>query len=620
MEISGEYKKSQSMPRRRDFIKGVVAATIASSAIASSMASEADAATKPTNGGGASISQANKTVFGENVYVFDPQMAADGINHIADDIFRKMESNQFASQGYAFLFKPGHYQVNLNVGFYTEVAGLGQNPDDVHVNGGVNVNARWSGGAALDNFWRSIGNLAVRPSATGGITRIAVSQAAPIRRLHVKGDLYLFDVWKSCNCGAGYASGGFLADSVVDGKVLPASQQQWLSRNSKWSVWSNAVWNMVFVGCQNAPGNTFPNPAYTVVNQTPVIREKPYLAVDASGNFGVFAPTLQHDTLGPSWDRGSTPAKWIPISRFHIAHPAKDSSASLNAALNRGKHILFTPGTYHLDKAIHVSQPDTILLGLGVPSLKAMTDQPAVSVADVDGATIAGLIIDAGERNSRCLLEVGPAGSSADHSANPTFLYDITVRTAGPAAGRNELGIGINSSHVVTDNIWIWRADHGNGVGWRRNPTRHGLVVNGDDVTCYGLFNEHHEQYQTLWNGNGGRVYMYQSELPYDPPNQAAWMAGTTDGYASYKVADSVKTHEAWGLGVYCYFPNAPIKCESAIEVPRSPGVKLHHLTTIWLNGKAGSEIAHIVNQLGGRVYGQKPASAMRQTLKNYIG
>ncbi len=603
------------MPKRRDFIKGVVAA-----AVASSMASGADAATMTAGGGTASISRANRTLFGENVYVFDPQMPADGINHITRDIFRKMETNQFASRGYAFLFKPGRYQVNFNVGFYTEVAGLGQNPDDVLINGGVNVNAQWSGGAALDNFWRSIGNMTVRPTATGGAMRIAVSQAAPIRRLHVKGDLNLFDVWTSCNCGAGYASGGFLADSVVDGKVVPASQQQWLSRNSKWSVWSNAVWNMVFAGCRNAPGNTFPNPAYTVIRRTPVIREKPYLAVDASGDFAVFVPALQHDTLGPSWDRGSTPGEWIPISRFHIAHPGKDSAASLNAALERGKHILFTPGTYRLEKTLRVTRPNTILLGLAVPALKATAGQTAVSVADVDGVTIAGLIIDAGEIHSQYLLEVGPAGSSADHSANPTCLYDLTVRTAGPAAGRNDTGIIINSHHVVTDNIWIWRADHGKGVGWRRNPTRHGLVVNGDNVTCYGLFNEHHEQYQTLWNGNGGRVYMYQSEMPYDPPDQAAWMAGTTDGYASYKVADSVKKHEAWGLGVYCYFRDAVITCESAIEAPQVPGVRLHHLTTIWLNGKAGSEIAHVVNHLGGRVYGHTPASAMRQTLKEYIG
>ena len=193
------------------------------------------------------VSTANSTIFGPNVYVFDPSMPAADIQSTAAGIFSKMESNQFGSERYALLFKPGKYNVTFNVGFYTHVAGLGQNPDDVHINGGVNVNAQWMPNAnATCNFWRTLENFAVTPSSTKGVTRIAVSQAAPLRRLHVKGDLHLFDFDAQWN--AGWASGGFLADSVVDGQVVPASQQQWLSRNSKWSRWSNGVWNMVFVG------------------------------------------------------------------------------------------------------------------------------------------------------------------------------------------------------------------------------------------------------------------------------------------------------------------------------------------------------------------------------------
>ena len=184
------------------------------------------------------------------------------------DIFSKMEANEFGPERYALLFKPGKYDVTFNVGFYTHVAGLGRNPDDVHINGGVNVPADWMPNAnATCNFWRSLENFAVTPSSTKGVTRIAVSQAAPLRRLHVKGELHLFAFDKNWN--AGWASGGFLADSVVDGKVVPASQQQWLSRNSKWSRWTNAVWNTVFVGCVNTPEGAFPNPAYTVVDRTP---------------------------------------------------------------------------------------------------------------------------------------------------------------------------------------------------------------------------------------------------------------------------------------------------------------------------------------------------------------
>jgi hypothetical protein len=563
--------------------------------------------------------KANATLFGPNVFVFDPSMPAAGIQKTATDIFSKMEANEFGSERYALLFKPGKYDVTFNVGFYTHVAGLGQNPDDVHINGGVNVTAEWKPDAnATCNFWRTLENFAVTPSSTKNITRIAVSQAAPLRRLHVKGELHLFAFDKKWN--AGWASGGFLADSVVDGKIVPASQQQWLSRNSKWAQWGNAVWNMVFVGCVNTPNGKFPDPAYTVIDQTPVIREKPYLCVDDSGKYHVFVPALQTNTRGVSWQGGPTPGESIAIDRFHIAQPSTATAESLNRALAAGKHILFTPGIYSLDDTLRVTKADTILLGLGVPSLVPTKGLPILSVADVDGVKIAGLILDAGPVKSATLLEVGPAGSTADHSANPTFLYDLTVRTGGVAPGKNDVGIQINSNHVVADQIWVWRADHGAGAAWTTNPTKNGLVVNGNDVTIYGLFNEHHEEYQTLWNGNGGRVYMYQSEMPYDIPNQASWMSGKTNGFASYKVANSVTSHEAWGVGVYSFFRDAPVKAHSAIEAPEVAGVKFHHLTTIWLTGKAGSEISHIINDSGGRVYANAPPAAMRQTLVEFVG
>jgi hypothetical protein len=567
----------------------------------------------------ASTPKANSTVFGPNVFVFDPNMSADDVQKTANDVFSKMEANEFGPERYALLFKPGKYDVTFNVGFYTHVAGLGQNPDDVHINGGVNVPAEWMpDGNATCNFWRSLENFAVTPSSTKNVTRIAVSQAAPLRRLHVKGELHLFAFDKKWN--AGWASGGFLADSVIDAKAVPASQQQWLSRNSKWSEWTNAVWNMVFVGCVNTPGGTFPNPAYTVVDRTPVIREKPYLSIDGSGKYRVFVPALKTNTRGVSWLDGPTPGESISIDRFYIAQPSTAKAESINTALAAGKHVLFTPGVYSLDDTIRVTRADTILLGLGVPSLVPTKGLPIISVADVGGVKIAGLILDAGPVRSASLLEVGPVGSTADHSTNPTFLYDLTVRTGGGKPGKNEAGIRINSNHVVADQVWIWRADHGAGAAWTTNPTKNGLVVNGNDVTIYGLFNEHHEEYQTLWNGNGGRVYMYQSEMPYDVPDQSSWRSGKTNGFASYKVASTVTSHEAWGVGVYSFFRDAPVKAHSAVEAPAVPGVKFHNLTTVWLNGRAGSEVTHIVNDVGGRVYADMPPDAMRQTLVEFGG
>jgi hypothetical protein len=165
--------------------------------------------------------------------------------------------------------------------------------------------------------------------------------------------------------------------------------------------------------------------------------------------------------------------------------------------------------------------------------------------------------------------------------------------------GKASQSLVINSDHVIGDHTWIWRADHGSGVGWNTNTTVNGLVVNGDNVTFYGLFVEHYHQYQVIWNGNGGRTYFFQNEMPYDPPNQASWMNGSTRGWAAYKVADSVTSHEAWGLGSYCYFSaNPAVVADRAFEVPNTPGVRFHHLVTVSLGGTG--TIAHVINSTGG--------------------
>jgi len=564
------------------------------------------------------ISGANSTIFGPNVYVFDPSMSTSDIQNVSDSIFNTQETNQFGSERYALLFKPGSYNVNIREGFYTHVAGLGQNPDDVNITGGFNVDADWANGNATQNFWRSVENLKITPAS--GKTQWAVSQAAPMRRVHVAGSLDLFDF--DSNWNAGWASGGFLADSKVDSKIVPASQQQWLSRNSQYQEWTNGVWNMVFVGDTNPPVGNFPDPPYTVVDNTPVIREKPYLYVDNAGQYRVFVPSLSMNSKGISWANGSTPGSSLSIDQFYIAKPDTATAASINTALSQGKHLLFTPGIYHLNSTIQVNNPNTVVLGIGLPTLIPDNGQSVMKVADVDGVKVAGLLFDAGPINSPSLMEVGPSGSSLNHSSNPTSLHDLYFRVGGSGVGNVESSLVINSNQVIGDHFWIWRADHGSGVGWDTNVTKNGLVVNGNNATIYGLFVEHFHQYQTLWNGNGGRTYFYQSEAPYDVPSQSAWMSknGAMNGYAAYKVADSVTSHEVWGLGVYSFFRDAAVKLNSGIEVPNVQGVKIHHATSIWLNGMAGSEITHVINNTGGKVYGNAPSEAMRQTVSEFGG
>ncbi|WP_414719940.1 RICIN domain-containing protein [Umezawaea sp.] len=546
--------------------------------------------------------------FGPNAIIFDPSMSAASIQSRVDQVFAQQERNQFGTQRYALMFKPGTYNANVNVGFYTHVLGLGMSPDSVNVNGSVHVEADWFQGNATQNFWRAAENLSVTP--TGGTDRWAVSQAAPYRRMHVRGNLQLDD--------GGWSSGGLLADSKIDGQVRSGSQQQWLTRNSDMGSWTGSNWNMVFVGATNAPAGTFPNPPYTRVNQTPQVREKPFLNIDAAGGYNVFVPALRNNSAGASWTNGTPAGQNLPISQFFVAKPGTSASA-INAALAAGKDLIFGPGVHRLNETIRVTRPDTVVLGLGLATLIPENGVTAMTVADVDGVKIAGILVDAGTTNSNLLMEIGPAGSSANHSANPTSLNDVFFRVGGAVVGRATTNLVINSDNVIGDHLWIWRGDHGdstgNGVGWTVNTSDTGLIVNGDNVTMYGLFVEHYQKYQTIWNGNGGKTYFYQNEMPYDPPNQAAYMNGSTQGYAAYKVANSVTSHEVWGFGSYCFFNvNPSVVNARAIETPNHPNVRFHNMVTVSLGGNQGT-IRNIVNTTGGTV---GPGNATVANLVSY--
>ena len=536
--------------------------------------------TPPVTGGGD---------LGPNVHVFDPSMGTAAVQSAVDSVFSAQETNQFGTRRDALLFKPGQYNINVNVGFNTSVIGLGRNPDDVNI-GGLTVDAQWFGGNATQNFWRSAENVMVPGSA-----RWAVAQAAPMRRVDIRGDLNLAPT------GFGFASGGYIADSRVVGAVQPFSQQQWFTRDSTIGSNQNAVWNNVFVGVQGAPAQSFPNPPYTTVATTPVIREKPYLFVDSAGAFNVLVPNLRTNTSGATWLSAPTPGTVVPLSQFYVAKPT-DTAATINQALAQGLNLLFTPGIYTIDQTINVTRANTVVLGIGYATLVPVNGVVPMSVSDVDGVKISGLLFDAGTTNSPVLLQVGPTGSTASHAANPTTIQDVFFRIGGRIAGKATTSLLVNSNNAIIDHIWAWRADHGSGVGWTVNTADQGLIVNGQNVTAYGLFVEHYQKYEVTWNGNGGRTYFFQNEMPYDPPNQATWRTGA-NGYAAYKVADGVTSHEGWGLGSYCFFNvNPAIHADRGFEVPVNAGVRFHDLLTVSLGGTG--TIDHVINNTGAAAQG----------------
>jgi hypothetical protein len=535
------------------------------------------------------ISAQNTSVFGPNVYVFTPGMSAASISSTLSNL---AGNSQFSTNRSAVLFMPGTYSgVEAEVGYYESIAGLGETPAAVAIDNGY-LEANQSGGNSTLIFWRSLENMSITPPS-GSTLYWGVSQGIGFRRMKVAGTMQL--TTSSC----GFGSGGFVGDSEITGTLNACDQQQWYTRNSSIGGWSGGSFNMVFSGVEGAPPQSFPKD--TTLAATPVSREKPFLYVDSSNNYWVFSPTLRTNSSGTSWSGGSMgPGNSLPISSFFIATPSS-TLAQINSALASGKSLILTPGIYKYSGSINVVNANTVVLGLGYATLVPQSGTAAITVADVDGVQLAGLLIDAGPANSPVLLQVGVAGGSrVSHQSDPTSLNDVFFRVGGATAGKATTCLEIDSDNVILDDIWAWRADHGTGVGWNSNVSDHGLVVNGDNVTALGLAVEHHEQNQVIWNGEGGETIFYQSELPYDVPSQSAWMDNGVDGYASYAVSNSVTSHLAYGLGVYSLFNDADIVETSGITVPNVAGVLVTDALS-WFIGANGS-ITHVVDSAGAAV------------------
>ena len=624
------FTRWHPQPRLRSILAAGALAAVAWAAPSSAVVAPALAASAEASPG--------QPDFGPNVYVFNPGMAQSQIQATVDAVAVQQVHNEFGSQRYALLFEPGTYgsgaaPLIFQVGYYTTVAGLGLSPNDVVINGAIDVfNSQCSGTGkdfgciALTNFWRSLSNLTINvtlpksapayapPSVDPGGAGCAnsnemwaVSQAAPMRRVHMTGFVTLFDY---CAPKA-FASGGYIADSLLNG-VLDGSQQQWFTRNSKIDSWTNAVWNQVFSGVQGAPAQAFPSPAYTTLPTSPVTREAPFLYEDPSGKFNVFVPAVQHDSAGPSWAGGAAPGASIPIDRFFVASP-RDSAATINRQLRRGKNLILTPGIYRLDRSIEVKRADSVVLGLGLATLVPQEGNAAMKVAAADGVMLSGLLFDAGPENSPVLLEVGSGhdrgnqvnrGEGDNAAGDPTTLSDVFFRIGGAAAGKATTSLVVNSDNAILDDVWAWRADHGTGVGWTTNTADTGLVVNGDNVTAYGLFVEHYQKSEVVWKGEAGRVVFFQNEMPYDPPSQAAWMeAPGVEGWPAFMVAPQVESFSGYGMGSYSFFnQGVDIFAANAFVVPTGlPTGSLHDLLTLFLDpshGKGG--ILNVINGIGG--------------------
>lgn len=553
----------------------------------------------------------HNAVFGENVYIFSPEDNPDKVQQILDELWEQQETNQFGEERCSVLFLPGEYDdsIKVQVGYYMQVAGLGMMPTDTRIPA-LECSATWLGDDsnhnATCNFWRGVENLDI-----GSDTMWAVSQATFMRRVNIEGSLWLHDNY-------GWASGGFLADSHIERMVDSGSQQQWLSRNCDWKLWMGENWNMVFcgIGEGEAPQGTWPAFAYTTVENTEEIQEKPFLVYDEKEGYGVFVPEKRENSTGISWEEGNN-GTFISLDEFYVANAEEDTADTMNQALQEGKHLLLTPGIYHLDEPLVVEKEDTVVLGMGLATLKAEQGNVCMEAADKSGIKIAGILFDAGVEESEALLVVGEEGTDKEKE-EPIVLSDLFFRVGGVDAegAKVQNCVEINSSYVIGDNFWVWRADHGDGVAWDKNTAKNGIIMNGNDVTMYALMVEHFQEYQTIWNGENGKTIFYQSEIPYDVPGQEEWMSheGTVNGFASYKVGDGVEKHEAWGLGIYSYHRDAKVDLNCVMEVPKREEIKVHNICSVMITGNPG--ISHVINEEGAAA--DNPGE--RQEIREYAG
>ena len=576
-------------------------------------------------------------LFGENVHIFSPDDDREEIYNKVNDIFKVQGAvdesgnpsagQQFGTGRHTLAFKTGDYSTmnadNYDISYYTQIIGLGKKPTDVKLKN-VHVPAVLPNNNVTCNFWMMAENFEIVPETVYHSEDVwfqflwAVSQAAPARRLNVLRPSMLDWYY-------GWASGGFISDSYFDGAIGSTTQQQYYIRNCKLNKnFYGVTYNLVAQGVEGISADKTYNldsklgttnwrsgKPTTILNNTDVIREKPFLYFDEDDQeYKVFAPALKKHTSGLTWTNDYMgDGTSININEFHVARADKDNASTINAALSQGKHILLTPGIYYAEEPIKVENPNTIILGLGLATIipGKNNKEAAIKIADVDGVTIAGVILDA-QYSSENMIVVGTKGSEIDHSSNPTILQDLFIRVGGAHSGSASVhqSVVINSNNVIGDHFWLWRADHGSGVGWNVNKAQNGLVVNGNDVTIYGLFVEHFQEYDVIWRGENGRTYFLQNEKCYDPQNQNDWKSheGTILGYSAYKVCNSVKNHYGVGFGSYDVFINtggASIFMDNAIEVPDTPGVSIENACIVDFAGGSSVLVGynHICNGIG---------------------
>jgi hypothetical protein len=570
-----------------------------------------------------SSTEPNPPTWPSTVHVFSASMSQADILSAVNEAFANnggdpastCDFGQFSNKRYAHMFLPGNYQnLDIPVGYYTSIHGLGHSPTDTIFTGGKGVYSEEACGnyttGALDTFWRSAENFHTTTNyswALGNGMTWAVSQAAPLRNVKVDHNLFLSEIVLQ---NPGYASGGWISGLEVGGATQLVTQQQFMIRNSQSSRYGANVWNYVFAAVDGAPlaqcGETFNGTSsISVIPTIPLLAEKPYITSTDGTSFKLIVPPVQSNvSAGVTWtSSGFRHSKEIDFSSVYVTQ-IHDTSAIINSKLTAGFHVVVSPGIYHLDDSLHILHENQVILGLGFATLIApFNGAPCIRVGDVSGVRVAGLLLEAGKwKTHGGLLEIGVSGHFAGTASNPVVLTDVFARVGGSTTGVGpvETMFLVKSGYTIIDNTWLWRADHtvDGPVYKSENPVKNGLVVNADNVFAYGLAAEHTLEDNVVWNGNNGLTYFYQAEIMYD-------YLGPHWNHSCYKLGPNVKGHIATGLGCYCNFRDASTYANKGIDTSTATNVQIDKAVSVWLDGKNHSGINNVIDSDGQAVNNQ---------------
>eukprot|EP01084_Bolivina_argentea_P275067 468998_1 len=550
----------------------------------------------------------NPPVWSPSVYIFNP--GNDSYTQsIVNKIFKENGgenptfNGQWSQDRYALLFLPGSYNVDVNVGYYTSVIGLGIKPSDTIIQNVISSNGASGTEGASCNFWRSAENFMTTPTFKQNghwdTMMWAVSQGASLRRVIINGNLDLYQ-------SNGYSSGGYLSNSYISGIINSGTQQQWYTRNTFMKSWNGGNWNMVYQGVLNTPNDVCQNRTslYKSINSTPVIAEKPFISYE-NGKYYLMIPPIEYNKVGPTDFNSSNTIlniQQIDFENVYVTDSRITTASIINSKIAAGLHIVLTAGNYNFTEPIQVTKSNITILGIGYPTLMSMNGNIIIEVSDgLQDVRISSILFQAGPKNTSTLLQFGSmAGSGNGYN----FLYDIFARVGGPnnqytTPWMSHIMVQINSNNVIFDNSWLWRADHditGNVVS-SNNPVAIGLQVYGDNVISYALKVEHTLENMVEWYGNNGSCYMFQSEFPYDV-NQAQY---GQPGFNAFRVDENVKSFQGYGIGMYSFFRDYNVTVKNAIQSPQNQdNVQFTNVFTIWLAGKG--QINHVIDGMGAAV------------------